>query len=304
VIERASVEAPPTELDLDPRAVGGHVLPDEPRADQWFRRRVRALPAVRELWHYRELILSLAERDLRVRYKQAALGVAWALLTPVLLMGAFSLVFTKFTHVGPQGVPYPVFSYVGLIPWSFFSTALSRGGTSLVLNIPLLNKLYCPREVFPLASIALATADGIAATAVLPLIFVFTGTAPKLETLYAPLLLLIALLFTIGLTLAMAATLVYLRDLQMLLPVIVQFGLFVTPVAYPMSSVTHTQLGQVIYSALNPLAPVIDGLRRGILYGHAPQWLPLLAGTASATIVLVAGFKLFKRLETGLADIA
>src|SRR4051794_16529178 len=204
----------------------------EPPADMLFRRRVGLFAAVRELWRFRELMLTLAERDLRVRYKQAVLGVGWALLTPLLLMLAFNVIFTRFGNINTEGVPYPLFAAIGLIPWSFFSSAFARGGTSLVNNIPLLNKVYCPREVFPLAAIALAVADASAAGLVLCLLFPIYGYAPQPETIYAPALLLIALFFTTGVTLAVSALIVYLRDLQVLLPMIVQFGLFITPVAY------------------------------------------------------------------------
>ncbi len=277
---------------------------DGPRDAILFRRRVGVVSAARELWQYRELVLTLAERDLRVRYKQAVLGVAWALVTPLLLMAAFALVFTRFTNVSAHGVPYPLFAAIGLVPWAFFSSGFSRGGTSLVTNIPLLNKLYCPREVFPLASIALAIADAIAATVVLAALFPLSGYAPRLETLYAPLLLMIALCFTAGLTLAVSVIVVYLRDMQVLLPLIVQFGLFVTPVGYGADAIVSGPTGQAIFAALNPLAPVIDGLRRGILFGKPPQLIPTLVGAASSVIVLVVGFVVFKRMEGGLADIA
>jgi ABC-type polysaccharide/polyol phosphate export permease len=297
--------SPATAAPVDRRVrVDARDTPTSPRKEILFRRRVGLASAARELWRYRELVLTLAERDLRVRYKQAVLGLAWALLTPLLLLGAFSLVFTRFTHVSTLGVPYALFSAVGLVPWTFFSTAFSRGGISLVSNIPLLNKLYCPREVFPLASIALATVDAIAAGLVVLLMFPLTGYAPHVEMMYAPLLLLVLLLFTAGVTLITSAILVHLRDLQVLLPLIVQFGLFVTPVAYGAETVVKSTGGQVIYAVLNPLAPVIDGLRRGILLGEAPLLLPSLAGAASAVVVALVGFVLFKRLETGLADIA
>jgi ABC-2 type transport system permease protein/lipopolysaccharide transport system permease protein len=277
---------------------------EEPRREIWFHRRLGPAAALRELWRYRELVLTLAERDLRVRYKQAVLGIAWALVTPLLLMLAFTLIFTKFTDVSAHGVPYPLFASIGLVPWTFFSTAFSRGGTSLLNNIPLLNKLYCPREVFPLSSVVVAMADGIAAALVLALLFPITGYAPQLETLYAPLLLAILLFFTLGVTLAMSAIVVYVRDLQVVLPIIVQFGLFVTPVGYAMETVVHNSTERAVYAALNPLAPVIDGLRRGILYGDPPLLVPTLVGAASSVVVLAVGFVLFKRMETGLADIA
>jgi ABC-2 type transport system permease protein/lipopolysaccharide transport system permease protein len=219
-------------------------------------------------------------------------------------MAAFQIVFRRFTDVSAHGAPYALFAAIGLVPWSFFSTAFSRGGTSLVANIPLLNKLYCPREVFPLASIALAMADGIASGLVLMLLFPITGFMPQIQSLWAPLLLLIAVVFTMGVTMAAASIVVYLRDLQVLLPLIVQFGLFVTPVGYGMDSVVTGTTKLAIFAVLNPLAPVIDGLRRTVLFGQAPPLIPTLAGAASALLWLGFGFVWFKRMEAGLADIA
>jgi ABC-2 type transport system permease protein/lipopolysaccharide transport system permease protein len=299
------VETPSPTVDADSRDVPDErSTAQEPRPEILFRRRIGVVSAAVELWHYRELVLTLAERDLRVRYKQAVLGVAWALVTPLLLMAAFSIVFTRFTDVSSHGIPYPLFAAIGLVPWTFFSSAFSRGGLSLINNIPLLNKLYCPREVFPLASVALALADAIAAGLVLLALFPLYGYMPRLESLYAPLLLLIALFFTIGVTMAVSAIVVYLRDLQVVMPLIVQFGLFVTPVGYGADAVIKGEKGQAIMAGLNPLAPVIDGLRRGILYGEAPLLVPTAIGGASSVIMLLIGYILFKRMEAGLADIA
>src|SRR5579862_6289464 len=198
---------------------------DQPRPEIWFRRRIRMIGALRELWTFRELILTLAERDLRVRYKQAVLGIAWAVITPVVMMVAFSVIFTKFTHVNTGGVPYPLFSYTGLLPWTFFSSALSVGGLSLVANQPLLNKLYCPREVFPIAGIADAMVDALIATCVLAVLFPIEGFAPKAQVFYLPLLLLVLFMFTLGVTLAVSAIVVFMRDLRLVLPLVIQLGL-------------------------------------------------------------------------------
>ena len=277
---------------------------DEPRREIWFRRRVHVIPALREVWGFRELIITLVERDLRVRYKQAALGIAWALITPVVMMVAFSVIFTRFAHFATGGVPYPLFSYMGLIPWTFFSSALGTGGLSLVANQPLLNKLYCPREVFPIAGIGDAIFDALIATLVLVVLFPLTGYAPKAEAYYLPLLLLVLFIFTLGVTLAVSAIVVYMRDLRLVLPLVIQMGLFVTPVVYGSSSISKSPTFLVIYSILNPLVPVIDGIRNCVLLGQAPPWAALGAGAASSVVVLFAGFKLFKRLETGMADVA
>ncbi len=278
----------------------------EPRREIWFRRKVRLIPAMRELWGFRELVMTLAERDLRVRYKQAALGVAWAVFTPVVTMIAFTLLFTKVAHVNTHapGVPYALFAYMGLLPWTFFASTLSGGGMSLVGNVPLLNKLYCPREVFPIAAMIDAAFDAVIASVVLLLLFPITGYSPRIETLYLPLFLPALLAFTLGTTLAVAAIVVYMRDLRLILPLAIQIGLFVTPVVYSPATLFNSKLLLVGYSIINPLVPVLDGLRRTILQGLPPEWLPLAVGTVSSLLWLLAGFVLFKRLETGIADVA
>lgn len=278
--------------------------PAGPRREIWFRRRISLVGALRELWAFRELTMTLAERDLRVRYKQAVLGVAWALITPVFMMLAFTLIFSKVVHINTHGVPYPLFSYFGLLPWTFFSSALSTGGLSLVSNVQLLNKLYCPREVFPIASMLDAAVDALIATLVLAVLFPIYGFAPKGGIVYLPLFMLILVMFALGVTLAISAVVVYMRDLRLVLPLVIQMGLFVTPVVYGADRISSSESFLVVYSILNPLVPVIDGLRRTALQGLPIQWLPTLAGAASATLILLAGFWLFKRLETGLADVA
>ncbi len=280
--------------------------PAEPRPEIWFRRRVSLLSALRELWQFRELVVTLAERDLRVRYKQAVLGLMWALLTPVAMMLAFTLIFTKFTHIATGGAPYALFSYLGLLPWTFFSSSVNGGGSSLVTNVALLNKLYCPREVFPIAAMADAAVDALLATLVLLVLFPVLGFAPHIESFYVPLLLVVMVVFTTGVTLAVSAVVVFMRDLRLVLPLVMQFGLFVTPVVYATKSLAHTQAAKIVYSAINPLVPVIDGMRSCVLgvSGHTPDWLLLGVGSVSALIWLVVGFKLFKRLETGIADVA
>jgi ABC-type polysaccharide/polyol phosphate export permease len=276
----------------------------EPRPEIWHKRRVNLFAALRELWHFRELVVTLAERDLRVRYKQAVLGIAWAIITPVAMMLAFTLIFTKFAHVNTGGVPYALFSYIGLLPWTFFSSSVTQGGVSLTTNVALLNKLYCPREVFPIAAIADALIDALIATLVLLILFPILGFAPKATSIYVPLLLIVLLAFTLGVTLAVSAAVVFMRDLRLVLPLAIQFGLFVTPVVYGASSLAKTTSGLVIYSIVDPLVPVIDGLRDTVLVGTPPNWLSLGAGAVSALVVLIVGFASFKRMETGIADVA
>jgi ABC-2 type transport system permease protein/lipopolysaccharide transport system permease protein len=279
-----------------------HSIPTQPPSEILFRPKLRVLAAVREVWRGRELVRTLAERDFRVRYKQAVLGVAWAVLTPLALMVVFTVFFQRVAKVDTGGAPYALFAYLGLLPWTFFSTSVAQGGQSLVLNNQLLNKVYCPREVFPMASIVVAAIDTSIAVLVLGLLFVVTGFAPKATSVWVPVLLFVQVAFTFGVTLIISAVLVFFRDLRHALPVILQLGLFATPVAYGMNVVPESL--QVAYSALNPLAPVIDGYRRTILLGLPPDWQLLVPGAVVAVALLVAGYALFKRMEPGFADYA
>jgi ABC-2 type transport system permease protein/lipopolysaccharide transport system permease protein len=274
----------------------------EPPPDSLFRLKVRVVPAIREVWQRRELVRTLAERDLRVRYKQAFLGIAWSILTPLALMVVFTVFFQRVAKVDTGGAPYALFAYLGLLPWTFFSTSVSQGGQSLVVNNQLVNKVYCPREVFPLASLAVAAVDTILATLVLGLLFAITGFMPKPTSVWVPVLLTVQVAFTFGITLVMSAVLVFLRDLRHVLPIILQLGLFATPVAYGIDVVAPSL--QVWYSALNPLAPVIDGYRRTILLGLPPDWQLLGPAALTSALLLGVGYVLFKRLEPGFADYA
>jgi ABC-type polysaccharide/polyol phosphate export permease len=275
----------------------------EPPPELRFRRRVRLFPSLRELVARRELVLSLAERDLRARYKQAVLGFSWAVVTPLLLMVAFSLVFPRVAKVSTGDIPYPLFSYLGLVPWAFFSTSVSQGGQSIINNASLQNKVYCPREVFPIASVAVASVDGLISSLVLCLLFPIFGVTPAPQSYWLPVLLAIQVAFTLGITMIISAVMVYLRDIRHVLPIILQLGLFATPVAFPLDQLVPTAL-QPLYVALNPLGAVIDGYRRTILYGQQPDLQLLAIAAISAAVYLLVGYEAFKRLETGFADVA
>lgn len=278
----------------------------EPRPEILFKRHVRLRSSLREVWSFRELLITLIERDLRVRYKQAALGLAWAVISPVVEMIAFTVLFTKVTHIRgiPPGVPYVLFSYLGLIPWAFFSSAVTGGAASLTGNVPLLNKLYCPREVFPLSQMGDATFDALIASTILLILFPITGFAPKIEALWFPVVLLPLIMASLGVALVASVITVYVRDFQQVVPMIIQIGLFATPVAYPLDQLIHNHTLQLVYSAINPIAPVLDSLRRTVLEGLPPDWPALALGGASAFLMMTLGYALFKRLETGIADVA
>jgi ABC-type polysaccharide/polyol phosphate export permease len=278
--------------------------PSGPARETFFRRRVTLRTAIAEIWQFREITLTLAERDLRARYKQALLGFAWALIGPVTLMLVFTFLFTRFAKVDSHGAPYALYAYIGLIPWTFFYGSVNSGGLSLVSNMPLVNKVYCPREIFPIAAMLVAAVDAAASTIVLGVLFAVTGYAPHIQALYTPIFLVVLVVFTLAVTVFISVLLVYLRDLRHALPLLLQFALFATPVAYGIGAIANSKTFLLVYSALNPLAPVIDGLRRTILLGLEPNWLTLTVGAASSSLYLLIGYKIFKRLETGIADIA
>lgn len=275
---------------------------DGPPSGLRFRRRVRPGEALSELWRARGLVRTLAEREIRVRYKQAVLGAAWAVLPPLGLLLVFSVFVQRVGRVSTEGAPYQLYVYLGLVPWTFFSSAVLAGGQSLLTNMALLNKVYCPREVFPLATVVTAGIDAAIASAVLLILFPLNGAWPHLTTLWVPALIVVQLAFTIGVLLAASSVIVYVRDVRHALPLIVQFGLFATPVAYSIRAISASV--RPWYAAANPMAPVIDGYRRTILLGQAPDWGLLLPGAVSAAAFLIGGYWLFKRLETGIADVA
>ena len=276
--------------------------PAEPPPDIRFRRSINLFSAARELWHFRELVRTLAEREFRVRYKRAALGFGWAVLTPVVMMVVFTVFFKRVAKIDTSPAPYALYSYLGLLPWSFLSTSVSQGGQSLVTNSALLNKVYCPREVFPLSSVIVAAVDMFTATLILGVLFAVYGYAPHATSIWVPVLLVVQFAFAMGVSLIASSTLVYLRDLRQALPILLQLGLFATPVAYGMKEIPDSIKN--VYAALNPIATVIDGYREAILYGNTPnlRWLGLASITSA--VVLVAGYSMFKRLEAGFADVA
>jgi ABC-type polysaccharide/polyol phosphate export permease len=273
-----------------------------PSADLRFRRRLSPGRAMAQLWHARELIRTLAERELRARYKQAVLGFAWAVVTPLALMAVFTLFFNRLANIDTGPAPYALFAYLGLLPWTFFSTSVNQGGQSLIQNIPLLNKVSFPREVFPIASVAVAGLDMAVALGALGVLFVITGFVPRATSAWVPLLLLIQVAFTLGIAMVASAVIVYLRDLRHALPVFLQLGLFATPVAYGIDVVPARF--QQLYVVVNPLAAVIDGYRRTVLFGQGPRWDLVIPAAVSAFVVLVLGFLVFKRMESGFADVA
>lgn len=277
-------------------------VPESPPPGLRFKRALRPSTLLGELWRARGLARTLAEREYRARYKQTILGFAWAIITPVTLMLVFTLLFDRVANIDTRGAPYLLFSYVALLPWTFFSNSVAAAGQSLVSNMALLNKVYCPREVFPISGMVVAGIDTLIATAVLGVLFAVTQYAPRAATLWVPVLLAVQLIYTLGFALVVSIVTVYLRDLRQGLPFVLQLGLFATPIAYGLEEIPAGF--RPLYAVLNPLGPVIDGYRSTVLFGEAPQWGLLGLAALSATVLLVFGYAFFKRLETGIADVA
>jgi ABC-2 type transport system permease protein/lipopolysaccharide transport system permease protein len=273
-----------------------------PPAELLFRRRIQLRRSLGDLWRARELIFTLAQRDFLVRYKQAELGLAWAVVTPLVLVGIFSLLFQRISTVDTHGAPYALFAYLGLLVWTFFSSSLAQGAGCLLNNRALLNKVRFPREVFAISAVVVAALDTAIATVILGLLFVAYGVVPEATSVWIPALLAVQVTFTLACALLASVVVVYLRDLQLVIPILLQVGLFATPVAYGLDAVPKSFLP--FYSALDPLGPVIDGYRRTVLFGQAPDLVPLAIAATSAALMLLGAYAIFKRLESGITDVA
>ncbi|MBM4135089.1 MAG: ABC transporter permease [Nitrospira sp.] len=255
---------------------------------------------LRELWEYRELLYFLAWRDVKVRYKQTALGAAWAILQPFFAMVVFSIVFGRLAKIPSDGVPYPIFAYCALLPWQFFAHALTESGNSLVANERLITKVYFPRLVIPLSSLLAGLVDFAIAFLVLLGMMVYYGIAPTGAVVTLPLFLLLALATALGVGLWLSALNVQYRDVRYTLPFLTQFWLFATPVAYPASLVPEPWQALV---GLNPMAGVVEGFRCALL-GTAKAPGSLLAVSSVVVVVLlVSGLYYFRRMERSFADV-
>ena len=276
--------------------------PPEPPPNAKFRRRITLVGTIRELSESRDLLRAMAIREYRARYHQTRLGMAWAVITPVLLMLVFTAFVPRVTKVDTGDIPYPVFAYLGLIPWSFFSTSCSRGALTLVFESSIVNKVRCPREVFPLATISTAFIDMVISFGVLAVIMVVTTTPPTATIVWTPLILVVMVLATIGIVLLLSITIVYVRDIGQALPLLLQLGLFATPVAYGFATLS-SKVGDW-YAAFNPFVGVIEALRACVVGGSPPPWELFGPSAIGAALWFFAGTLVFKHFEVGIADVA
>jgi lipopolysaccharide transport system permease protein len=252
-----------------------------------------------ELWEYRELLFFLIWRDVKVRYKQTALGVAWAVLQPLLAMFVFSLFFGRLARMASDGLPYPVFNLAGLVPWTFFAFGLNEAAASVVGSRHLITKVYFPRLAIPLATVLAGLVDFAIAFVLLLLVMTWYGIVPGREALFVIPLVLLAFVTALGAGLWLAALNVQYRDVRYVLPFLTQLWLFATPIVYPSSLVPA--VWRPLYG-LNPMVGVVDGFRWALL-GSAPPG-PTLAVSACAALALAAGgIFYFRRMERAFADV-
>ena len=254
-----------------------------------------------ELWSFKDLIYFMVWRDLKVRYKQTVLGATWAVIQPLLTMAVFAIFFGRLAKVPSDGVPYTLFCYTALVPWTFFSSAISAAASSLISNSNLLKKVYFPRLILPISSVGGVLVDlAISFVVLLGLLAVY-GVVPSLRVLWVPLILLMAVVTATGAGLWLSAINIKFRDVRYAVPFLIQFWMFSTPIAYP-SSLIKDPLFKTLYG-LNPMTGVVEGMRWALLGTHAPGSM-LLASAAISVLALISGAYYFRRVERGFADIA
>jgi len=256
--------------------------------------------ALKDLIKHRELLQQFTLREIRIRYKQTVLGVLWAILQPLSMMIIFSIVFSKFAKIKTGGIPYPIFYYSALLPWTFFASSVTFGITSIVRNMNLVTKVYFPREIFPLSSIFACFIDFLVASTIFIGMMIFYKVEFSLNLLFFPLLVFIQIIFTCGICFLGSALNVYFRDIRFAVPLGIQLWMFLTPIIYPLEMVPKKYL--YIY-LLNPMAGLIDSYRRIFLKSQSPNFLYLEEAIIISISLFFISWFLFKRLEKNFADV-
>lgn len=254
----------------------------------------------RELWDFREVQLAFAARQLKVRYKQAAVGAGWVVLQPLIAAGIFAIFLGRYANVPSEGVPFFLLALAGMVCWTYFTGAVNTGAESLVANQNLLRKIFFPREILPLTPVISGLVDLAIALGVLVAATFAYGIWPAVAWIALPVPVLILAVFTGACTLGLSSLNVYYRDVRYVLPFLLQVGLFVSPVAYPLSLIPSGW--RELYAIANPVAAAIDALRRIVLHGTWPDPSVTLGALAWSLVLLALAALLFKRLERGFAD--
>jgi lipopolysaccharide transport system permease protein len=274
-------------------------------------RRVRVLRApsfspfgllgnVRTLAQYRDLLLTLTLHRIKVRYKQSVLGIAWAIVQPVSLMLIYTLIFSFIAKVQTDGIPYAIFAYAALLPWTYFSTSLANATNSLVGNSELVTKVYFPREILPLSYVIAGLCDLLIAATVMAGLMFYYGVSFTVNALYVVPIVIVLTLFIMAMVLILSATQVRFRDIGVAVPLLLQLWMFATPVVYPLSAVP--QRFQFFY-VLNPMVGTIENFRRTLLQGLSPDFYTLGISAAMSVVLLVCAYVYFKHVEATVADL-
>jgi lipopolysaccharide transport system permease protein len=253
----------------------------------------------REFWRYHELLFFLTLRDVKIRYKQTALGVTWAVLQPLLTMLVFTILFGRVAKMPSEGVPYPLFAYAGLLPWTFFANGLTTSSNSLVNNSNLVGKVYFPRLIMPSAAVLAGLVDLGIAFVLLFGLFAYYHVTLTWNLLALPLLIVLVTLVSLGLGVFLSALNVRYRDIRHALPFFIQLGMFATPIIYPLSVIPQRWRW---VAAMNPMASVVEGFRASLLGGHL-DWASLAQCTAVTFLVLMGSALYFRSMEKSFADV-
>ena len=265
---------------------------------------IRPLPGwvpvnLRELWEYRELLYFLTWREVKVRYKQTLLGFAWAVIQPLMMMVVFTLFFGNLAKVPSEGIPYPLFNYTALLPWTLFSEGITRATSSMISGTALVQKIYCPRLVMPISGILSPLVDFAIAFLILIGLMIYYGYAPTIRILWLPAFILLATVTSLGVGLWLSAINVRYRDVRYVVPFIIQLWLFASPVVYASSLLPEKY--QIVYG-LNPMSGVIEGFRWCLL-GTDPPGSMLGLSVGIVIVILVSGTFYFRRTEKTFADV-
>lgn len=252
-----------------------------------------------ELWNYRELLFSFITRDIKVRYKQTALGAAWAIIQPLFLMIIFTLAFGRLAKIPSEGLPYPLFSYAALLPWTLFAEGLTRSTNSMISNANIMTKVYFPRLIMPISGILSPLIDFSIAFLILLGMMLYYGFVPTMNILLLPVFILLALATSLGVGLWLSALNVQYRDFQYTVPFLIQLWLFASPVVYPSSLLPEPY--RTLFG-LNPMAGVIEGFRWALL-GTAPPSYLIAVSAFMVALLLISGAFYFKRMEQTFADV-
>ena len=253
-----------------------------------------------DLWVYRELLYFLTWRDIKVRYKQTIIGAAWAIIQPFFTMVVFSLFFGRLAQVPSDGIPYPIFSYAALVPWTFFANGLTQSSNSLVLNANLIKKVYFPRLVIPISTVLSGVIDFILAFFVLLGMMVFYGIFPTRNVIWLPMLLLLAFVTSLGVGLWFSAMNVQFRDVRYAVPFLVNFWMFATPIAYPSSLLDEPW--RTLYG-INPMVGVVEGFRWALLGTDTQPGPIVIVSALVAVLIFMSGLVYFRKMELTFADV-